>query len=181
MQTSHRKQKTLVSHSRLTKLLGYDPESGTFVWKTKRRGQRAPGTEAGYVDKARGYRVIRVDTVAYQAHHLAWFYVNKKDSDLEIDHKDGNGLNNAIENLREATCQQNTFNTRSKTKQTHGFKGILYCAATKRWRARIHVSGKNIYLGRHDTPEIAARAYDEAAKTHFGVFARLNFPETVRA
>lgn len=43
------------------------------------------------------------------------------------------------------------------------------------WQAQIRTKGRFMYLGLFDTPKLAARAYDEAAKKHHGVKAKLNF------
>jgi hypothetical protein len=58
-----------------------------------------------------------------------------------------------------------------------GFKGVDRSVGGTKWRARIMREGKRLFLGNHDTPEEAARAYDAAARELFGEFARLNFPE----
>jgi hypothetical protein len=47
----------------------------------------------------------------------------------------------------------------------------------KRWRARIRVNGRRIYLGSFENELDAAKAYDSAAKKHHGQFAAVNFPE----
>ena len=48
---------------------------------------------------------------------------------------------------------------------------------TNRWKSSIKAGGKSIWLGRFDTKEEAARAYDVAAIKHHGEFSKLNFPE----
>lgn len=92
------------------------------------------------------------------------------------DHIDGDGLNNQRYNLRRATVKQNTRAYQKKSSNTTSiFRGVSFCRATTRWRASIVVDRKSINLGRHDSQESAARAYDEAAKKHFGEFACPNF------
>lgn len=88
----------------------------------------------------------------------------------EIDHKDGNPLNNQRGNLRSATKSQNAMNRKSNNKL--GFKGVTYSKAAQRWQAQIQANGKKRYLGSFDTPEEAHEAYCEAANEHFGEFAR---------
>lgn len=91
------------------------------------------------------------------------------------DHKNGNGLDNRRDNLRPATRSQNCGNRRTVVNKS-GFKGVSWASKDKKWRARIGVSGKALFLGTFATADEAAHAYDAAALKHFGEFARLNFP-----
>jgi hypothetical protein len=91
----------------------------------------------------------------------------------EIDHKDGDGLNNRRDNLRVATRTQNMQNKRINRSSVTKLKGVDYHAKSNAWRARITVNGKVIHLGFFATPDLAFAAYREAAETHFGEFARL--------
>lgn len=94
------------------------------------------------------------------------------------DHVDGNGLNNQRSNLRVATQQQNTWNSRARV-GTSLYKGVSWAEHAKRWRAQIVLDGENTHLGYHVSEEDAARAYDKKAQELFGEFARLNFPEVL--
>ncbi len=96
---------------------------------------------------------------------------------MTVDHIDGNGLNNTRANLRLATVAQNTRNMKIKSGYSSRFKGVHWATRPKRWRATIHVGDKIFSLGEYRDEERAALAYDEAARHHFGEFARLNFPE----
>lgn len=93
---------------------------------------------------------------------------------LEIDHKDGDGLNNQRSNLRIATHQQNCGNRRISKNNTSGFKGVRKYRHYNKYVARIRVNYRAIHLGYFDDPISAAIAYNRAAKHHFGEFARLN-------
>jgi hypothetical protein len=100
----------------------------------------------------------------------------------EGDHINRNTLDNRRENLRRATHSQNCCNQRVlKASNTSGFKSITKAWARgrhyERWRVRIAFNGKRIHIGYFRSPEVAARAYDEAAKKYHGQFAQLNFQE----
>ena len=93
----------------------------------------------------------------------------------KIDHRDGNGLNNRRENLRKATSAENGRNSIKRTQSSSKFKGVSL-HRNQHWYASIRVNYKTIHLGRFNTEEEAARAYDEAARRLHGEFARVNFP-----
>lgn len=92
-----------------------------------------------------------------------------------IDHKNGNGLDNQKSNLRKATKSQNQCNRGKNKNNTTGYKGVKFDKPRNKFRARICINNKTIFLGRFDTSEQAAKAYNEAAKIHHGEFAVLNF------
>jgi len=101
------------------------------------------------------------------------------DDPLQVDHINQDGLDNRKANLRLATAQQNRRN-RPKTKVNPGYKGVKLnkTSSKPRWYAMINLGrGEYKYLGSYDTPEEAARAYDNAARVHFGEFAYPNFSE----
>lgn len=88
------------------------------------------------------------------------------------DHKNRNTLDNRKENLRLCTTVQN--NTNSLRKNTvSGYKGVSHAKGDK-WHARIKVNGKYIFIGSFKDKLEAARAYNKAAKIHWGEFACLN-------
>ena len=92
---------------------------------------------------------------------------------LEVDHRNGNGLDNRRDNLRVATHADNMKNTRMRGNNTSGFKGVYWDNFTGRWMAAIGHQGKFKNLGRFDTAEEAHAAYSAAATELFGEFARL--------
>ncbi len=94
---------------------------------------------------------------------------------MEVDHRDGDGLNNVDENLRTCTHSQNIFNNKKPRNNTSGFKGVYFYRKTKRWLAKLRFQNQPIYIGLFDDPEEAARAYDKKAVELFGEFAKTNF------
>ena len=99
--------------------------------------------------------------------------INNTPDGVDTDHVDGNSLHNWRSNLRNATVSQNQHNKTKQRNNTSGYKGVSW--NYNGWEAKIHVNGKTIHMGRFNTPEEAAIAYDEAAKKYHGEFANLNF------
>jgi len=99
---------------------------------------------------------------------------------LEVDHIDGNGLNNQRSNLRIATRSQNMANTGPRGGSSR-FKGVSFHKRAAKWQAYITVENHRHYLGLHGDEVSAAQAYDIAAREAFGEFAKLNIPERAAA
>lgn len=93
---------------------------------------------------------------------------------LDVDHVNGDTLNNQKKNLRLATRSQNNANSPIRG-HPRGMKGTT--RRGKKWVAQISIDNKNKYLGIFSSREEAAKAYDTAAKEIFGEFAYLNFPD----
>lgn len=97
----------------------------------------------------------------------------------DIDHRDGDGLNNQRRNLRKATTQQNQAN-RGPTAHSSVYKGV-FRSHTGKWRAQIYFNYRSTHIGYFKTEMAAARAYDKKAVELFGKFARTNFRRRVAA
>lgn len=95
----------------------------------------------------------------------------------DVDHKDGDGLNNQSENLRDATRQENMQARLRKAQGTSSrFRGVCWHRLRRKWVANIMLNGKGRYLGLFIAEIDAARAYDRAAAELFGSRACPNFP-----
>lgn len=100
---------------------------------------------------------------------------------IQVDHKDGNGLNNRRQNLREASHSQNQANS-IKTRGSSIYKGVTFEIQTRKWKAHIglgQTAEKTSIvrtIGRFASEEDAAKAYDKEAVKLWGEFANLNFP-----
>jgi len=96
---------------------------------------------------------------------------------LDGEHKDGNGLNNQLDNFRPATRSQNHANRKRLRKDKSApFRGVSLCKRAGKYSAQISIENKKKHLGLFSDPTVAAHAYDKAARKQFGAFANLNFP-----
>lgn len=169
--------KIVLTAERLRASLDYNEETGEFRRRHKKNARWPAGEVVGCastVNKKSGlkYLFVFLHGRLYRAHRLAWLYVNGVWPSECIDHIDGDGLNNRIANLREATRAENNRNTGARRTNASGLKGVSWNKKDKRWRADISLNGKGIYIGNFLTPEEAHKAYAEAADRLHAEFAR---------
>jgi hypothetical protein len=106
--------------------------------------------------------------------HLHRLIANAQPGEI-IDHVDRDTLNCRKSNLRRVTRQQNTQNKGPNRKPgTSKYKGVFLCRRTGRFRARVSLNRKRIYLGYFVSEQEAARAYNTKAAELFGEFSYLN-------
>lgn len=150
--------------------LRYEPDTGDFFWHKAPRGKPLTHLRAGTKSKS-GYIRIRVGGSPIGAHRLAWLYTYGKMPTKEIDHINGNTIDNRICNLREAAHHENARNSRPSTENTSGHKGISWSRAEKKWTAVITVLRKTVFLGRFAEIERAIAARNAAEEKYHGDFA----------
>jgi hypothetical protein len=91
---------------------------------------------------------------------------------LEVDHIDGNGLNNRRGNLRLVTSSENKWNQKIRVDNKSGVKGVCWISSAGKWRAQIARGGKKISLGHFESIEDAAAAYAKASVELHGQYGR---------
>lgn len=143
-----------ITRGELLSLLDYDKNSGLFM-------RISTGNIIGSPHKKTGYIQISVKSKTYLAHHLAWLY-SFGYLPKEIDHINGIKTDNRIENLREASRQENARNHKRSKRNTSGITGVYYHNGSKGWMAYIKVNYKQIYLGYFKNKEDAISARKEA-------------------
>jgi hypothetical protein len=163
-------KKTHITHERLREVLDYNPKTGIFTWKIALSPRANVGGAAGRTDR-RGYIRIGIDGKYYQAHRLAWFYINGVWPKNQIDHRNLNPSDNREDNLRDATPSQNGFNRKPHSNNKSGHKGIYWDKREGRWRAEIRIKRKYAFVKYFDDLQDAIIAHSEAAKLHCGEFA----------
>lgn len=158
-----------VSVKELRQALAYCPETGHLTWIRGSR-RRAKGTRAGGWVKSQGYRVIRVGNVRVQEHRAIWAHFHGYWPRNPIDHANGVRDDNRIVNLREATCEENIRNRGPSKRNACGLKGVSWNKRDKKWVVFLKHKGVSYDLGRHESKEVAYKAYCDKAHELHGKF-----------
>lgn len=126
--------------------------------------------------KGSGYSVQRGERIngKFRTVYLHRVIMNAQKG-LEVDHINGNVLDNRVSNLRVCTHAQNMANYRPGKSSASGFRGVHQRKPGEKWTAHVSVQEKAVHLGNFDSPHQAAMAYDLWAKDIYGDFAKLNF------
>lgn len=149
-----------------------DPEAGALFWRKSPRRGIAAGARAGYVEFD-GYTVVCVRRRRMHVHRVIYAMATGNACSV-VDHRNGIRSDNRLANLRAATASQNGANRSAQVNSKLGIKGVDFHKKSGRFRAQIRVEGAKIHLGLFRSPDDAARAYNAAALSYFGEFARLN-------
>lgn len=171
------KEATLTA-DQLRAVLSYDPATGFFTWLFGSVNKVRAGARAGY-RQPDGQRVIRIRTISYVAHRLAWLYVTGEWPKDLVDHKNMDRDDNRWDNLRAATKGQNGANRGPQTNNKSGHKGVYlvrnYYVSTgdDAWKAEIMIDQKHHHIGYYRTAGEAISAHAEKARELFGEFARV--------
>lgn len=109
-------------------------------------------------------------TASLYVHRIVIEAFTRKRLDGDADHRDKNIRDNRLSNLRVAHRWQNNGNSDGRIGTSSIFKGVTKWP-DGRWRAQIC----SRHIGLYNNEQEAARAYDVAARAHFGPFAQTNF------
>lgn len=154
------------------RIWAYDRDTGVFVWRVKPSQGVNAGDVAGSVHR-HGYVVLRYRRRFFRAHMVAWL-LETGEWPERLDHKNLDRSDNRISNLRKATRSQNAANSLRKSPPRSGLKGAYAHKKTGKFQSSITVNGRAKYLGLFETAEAAQKAYQKAASSAFGEFARVS-------
>ena len=133
-------------------------DGGQFYWSDHEHAlRRLVGRRLAQKRHSNGYLSIRLNSVTIMVHRAIWALHYGEWPKGELDHLDGDKLNNRVENLRDGTKAQNMRNQKVRKDSTSGFPGVHFCKdkARKPWAARIGLNGTWKTLGRFATREEA--------------------------
>lgn len=151
----------MLSYYDLTRQLHYDPKTGIFTWKIKKRKTRK-GSEAGFYVPSRLYRYIRIDGKDYTCQRIAWFYMTKSWPTKFVGFRNKNPMDLRFLNL--IHCDK--YDLQSNRSDARHLTGAHFRKEkkTKPWNSRIYYKGKCISLGYFKTEKEAHKAHTRAKK-----------------
>lgn len=160
--------------SDLCKMVSYR-EDGNLVWIHAGSRCDLNGKVVGTVSKTDGYRYVKFRQKRILVHRVV-FYIHHQFIPDEIDHINRKRDDNRIENLRVADTHSNNLGNQSiqARNKSSKYKGVCWDKSRKKWMAGIKHNGKRIYIGRFESEQLAAKAYNEYAIKIFGDFANTN-------
>ena len=149
--------------------LSYNQETGDFLWKYKNKSHpRLYGRSAGAIID--GYLRIKINSIAYPAHRIAWFMVTNQQPKI-IDHINGNKLDNRFSNLRSVTFSQNAKN-HGKSKNGSNLPCGVRLTAYGKYVSRITLNKRQITIGTYDDVSSAENAYIDKRNSLYGEYSR---------
>lgn len=139
----------------------YNPAGG--LWhKNSDKVPAAYILPVGYAYAYVGKRFITVQRLVWALHH-------GDPGQQDIDHINGNKLDNRIENLRAVSRTENNQNRRTAqiNNKTSGINGVYFDASRGKWAASLNLNGRKVFFERYDTKEAAIAGRQWAEKTYF--------------
>lgn len=169
---------TIIDAEQLRWLLRLN-DDGTLTWlQPGKYHTDLVGTEAGNAitnrpashHNGKKYWHVQILCRKIKRSHIVFCLTHGRWPEHQIDHINGNSLDDRPCNLREATPTQNAWNHKRRAKKSPLPMGVRQ-AVSGRYVARIAVNKKQITIGTFDAPDAASAAYQQARIQHFGEFA----------
>jgi len=165
----------------IKKILSYNPDTGILIWnfrpeshfKSKKGMAIWNGKYANKIagcntktKSGKSYRIISINSKRYMAHRIIWLIVKGKEPVNDIDHINGDGIDNRIKNLRDVTRTENNKNFKLSKRNKTGFIGVHFDKVKKKYKAEIGVNSKTKFIGYFDTAKEASVAREQKSREY---------------
>ena len=169
----------MITQKIIRQIIDYNQETGLAIWKkrplhlcgsirikkafdSKYSGKQIGSTSVNKDGKS--YTITKIFGKCYSLHRIIWLYIHGQWPEDQIDHINGNGMDNRLINLRSVTAFENMKNTKMRSNSKSKCTGVTWHKRQNKWRARINHEKKEIYLGHFDQLEDAIEARRKAEK-----------------
>lgn len=164
----------MMDQRQLRDMLDYDPATGIMVWRNcSKYHARKNGKEAGVITPSRAgkyYCKLSIAGKRYARSRLAFLWMTGRWPTEQVDHINGNSLDDRWENLREVTQTQNAWNHKGRKREQSDLPmGVRRLG--RRFQARLAVNKTMVHLGTFETAQQASETYRKAREVHYGEFA----------
>lgn len=139
----------------INSVISVSESTGTATWNNNGKLAGARYTTR----QGKTYRQIKILGVVYPLHRvISKVFGILTDESLQVDHINGDGLDNRISNLRVVTQKENNRNRRIPSINTSGVIGVNIVSGTGKWQARIGTGSGRKHLGYFDDFDDAVKA-----------------------
>lgn len=158
----------MLTSDNVRQLFDYNPETGVLTNKVRRSASAGPGQLAGAAGLCNGkmYRTVQVHGKNQKVHRVIWLYMTGELPPCDIDHINGDGMDNRWINLRAVTRLENLRNCQLPKTNKSGHVGVCWNAGRSKWQANMRLKNKNIYLGLYVDINDAIKAAQDARAAH---------------
>lgn len=146
----------------------FDYRDGELIWLCDNPPNYMKGKPAGWVTVS-GYKETKIDGYCAKVHRLIFLYHHGY-TPPEVDHIDGDKLNNKVENLRAATKSQNQRNRKINTNNKSGVKGVSWSTSSKKWIVQLSDGNSQKVYGRFKDLSEAKACADKVREQLHGEF-----------
>jgi hypothetical protein len=165
---------------RARELFIYEPDTGALRWRVDRvsklrSGNNITRVRAGDIagtTQSQGYRSVYMDNRQHLAHRVIWLIVHGEWPPHQIDHINGDRLDNRLCNLRAVRQHENMLNRGAQSNSKTGVKGVSWDKREQRFVVRLKVAGKYRSFGQYRTLEEAVSACARVTAEYHGGFSR---------
>lgn len=146
-----------ITQGGVRELYNYNVTTGELTWKNPTNSHTVKGSVVGSLHKS-GYLITSVMGRYFSLHRLIWIFMYGYNPESDIDHIDGDKTNNRLSNLREVSTTCNVRNSKRKSSNKSGIKGVHFNSCKNKWIAEICVNYINKSLGSYNNIEDAVCA-----------------------